>query len=226
MIQAIWQGHARPLDSTYASASWAYEPDVPKFPYDPAAAAQLLDQAGWTLNPATGIREKDGQPLKLRLFYAPPGSKTREQTATIAQQMLKHSGIDTDIIPEDFSAWQDRLNQTHDFDLTIGGWAQALEPHALANLWVTGGGQNFTGFTNPDVDRLLDQAVRVFAENDRKPYYSQVQKIIAEEQPYVFLWEIETLKAINNRIVLPYAPGESRLGPNIDVWRWYSRTGQ
>jgi peptide/nickel transport system substrate-binding protein len=226
MIDAIRLGHARPLDGPYASASWAYEPNVLKLPYDSKRASELLDQAGWVMNPAIGLREKDGKPLKLRLHYGPPGSKQREQTATIAQQELKEVGIDIEILPEDFNAYLDRVTKTYDFDLTVSGWSAGIEPHASRNLWTSDGGQNSTGFNDPEVDRLYDEAIRVYDQADRKKFYSQIQKIIAEAQPYVFLWENESLAAINNRIVLPYAANETRLSPLAEVWRWYSKTGK
>ena len=226
MIQAIRLGHARPLDGPYASASWAYEPNVFKLPYDPAHAGQLLDQAGWTMNASTGVREKGGQPLKLRLHYGPPGSKQREQTATIAQQQLKQVGIDVEIFPEDFNAFVDRVSKTHDFDLTVAAWSAGIEPHASRNIWTSDGGQNETGFNDPEVDRLYDQAIRVYNQADRKPFYGQIQKIIAEAPPYVFLWENESLAAINNRLVLPYAASETKTSPLTDIWRWYSKTGK
>jgi peptide/nickel transport system substrate-binding protein len=226
MIQAIRLGHAKPLDGPYASASWAYEPNVLKLAYDPARAGQLLDQAGWTMNASTRVREKDGKPLKLRLHYGPPGNKEREQTATIAQQQLKEVGIEIEIFPEDFNAFLDRVTKTYDFDLTVAGWSAGIEPHASRNLWTSDGGQNLTGFNDPEVDRLYDQAIRVYDQADRKPFYAQIQKIIAEAQPYVFLWENESLAAINNRIVLPYAAGDTKISPLVDVWRWYSKTGK
>ena len=176
------------------------------------------------MNPATKIRERDGAPLKLRIHYGPPGNKQREQTATIAQQQLKNVGIDLEIIPEDFNAFIDRTSKTHDFDLTVAGWGSGIDPHASRNLWVSDGGQNETGFKNPDVDQLYDQAIRVYDQPERKKFYSQIQKLIAEEQPYVFLWENESLYDINNRIVLPYAAGETKTSPIVDPWRWYSKT--
>jgi peptide/nickel transport system substrate-binding protein len=226
LIQAVRLGHAKPLDGPYASASWAYEPNVLKLPYDPAKAGEDLDQVGWTLNPSTRVREKDGKPLKLRLHYGPPGNKQREQTATIAQQQLKEVGIEVEVFPEDFNAYLDRVSKTYDFDMTIAGWSSGIEPHASRNIWTSDGGQNETGFKNPEVDRLYDQAIRVYEQPERKKLYSQIQKIVAEEQPYVFLWENESLAAINNRFVLPYAPDETKLSPLTDLWRWYSRTGQ
>jgi peptide/nickel transport system substrate-binding protein len=226
MIQAIRLSHAKLLDGPYASGSWAFEPGVLHIAYDPAASGKLLDEAGWVMNPTTNVREKDGSPLKLRLHYGPPGSKQREQTATIAQQQLKTVGIDVEVIPEDFNAFLDRTGKTHDFELTVAGWSSGIDPHASRNLWVSDGGQNETGFKSAEVDQLYDQAVRVYDQSARKAFYSQIQKLIAEEQPYVFLWEEESLTDVNNRIVLPYAAGETRISPISDPWRWYSRTGQ
>jgi peptide/nickel transport system substrate-binding protein len=225
IIQAIRLGHARPLDGPYGSESWAYEPNVTRIAYDPAAATRLLDDAGWTLNSSTKIREQQGKPLKLRVHY-PSTSKQREQTATIAQHQLKEVGVDLEIIPEDFNAFIDRTSKTYDYDLTVGGWSSGVEPHASRNLWVSDGGQNETGFKNAEVDQLYDQAIRVYEPAERKKFYSQIQKIIADEQPYVFLWEEESLIDVNNRIALPFPLGETRITPLVERWRWYSKTGQ
>jgi peptide/nickel transport system substrate-binding protein len=226
MIDAIQLGHAKPLNGNYASASWVYEPDVPTIPYDPAASAKLLEDAGWKMNAATHVREKDGQPLKLRIHYGPPTSKPREATATIAQQQLADIGIQLEIIPEDFNAFLDRTGKTFDFDLTVGAWSAGIEPHSSRNVWASDGGQNETGFKNAEVDQLYDQAIRVFEPAERKKFYSQIQKIIAAEQPYVFLWESESLTAVNNRIVLPYPLSEVKTTPIVERWRWSSKTGQ
>ena len=76
------------------------------------------------------------------------------------------------------------------------------------------------------LQNVYDQAIRVYDQSERKKFYSQIQKLIAAEQPYVFLWENESLFDINNRIVLPYAAGETKTSPIVDPWRWYSKTGQ
>src|SRR5262249_31110037 len=123
-VDAIRQGHARPLNSIFASASWAYSDDVPKYDFDVAKAKQLLDAAGWRA-PAgdpNGTRTKDGKPLKMRIFYN-AGNQEREKLATIAQQYAKAVGVELEVISEEWNAYLNRVNKTHDMEMYILGWS-------------------------------------------------------------------------------------------------------
>lgn len=201
MIKNIRLGHAKAQYSNITSASWAYTDDVPKFPYDPAKAKQLLKDAGWTPG-SDGILQKDGKPFKIRLFYN-AGNKQREQIATISQQNLKDVGIQADIVSEEFNAYLERVRAGKDVEMFILGWTGgAGEPNGTGAIWKTGGSQNFPGYANAEVDKLYDQAASVpgCSQADRKPLYVQIQKLIAEDQPYVFLYTNESLLAVNKRV--------------------------
>jgi peptide/nickel transport system substrate-binding protein len=83
------------------------------------------------------------------------------------------------------------------------GWSGGGgEPNGTAPIWKTKGSQNYVGFSNADVDKLYDQAASTpgCKQEDRKKLYGQIQKIIAEEQPYVFLYTNESLLAVNKRV--------------------------
>jgi peptide/nickel transport system substrate-binding protein len=201
MIKTIRLGHARVQYSNIHAGSWAYTDDVPKFPYDQAKAKQLLKDAGWTPG-SDGILQKDGKAFKIRLFYN-SGNKQREQIAIITQQNLKDVGIQAEVISEEFNAYLERVRNTHDVEMFILGWTGGGgEPNGTGPIWKTGGSQNYTGFANADVDKLYEQASNTpgCKQDDRKPLYGQIQKIIAEEQPYVFLYTNEALLAVNKRV--------------------------
>ncbi|GIW11977.1 MAG: peptide-binding protein [Dehalococcoidia bacterium] len=226
IIDRIRLGFARPVNSIITPSSWAHDPTVPAVDYDPARANQLLEEAGWRrpINNPQGTRVKDGRELKLRIFYN-TGNKDREQIATVAQANLKQVGIESEIIAEEFSAFLNRVNQTKDFELIILGWTQTLDPNSGRSIWTTGSGQNSIGYSNPRVDELYDQAAKVpgCKESDRQPLYAEIQRLIAADQPYVFLYEPESLLALHNRIV----PNPlTKIGISYRIWEWYSRTGQ
>jgi peptide/nickel transport system substrate-binding protein len=225
-IDAIRLGHAKPINSVYASASWAFSDDVPKYEFEVTKAKQLLDAAGWRA-PAgdpNGTRVKDGKPMKMRIFYN-AGNKEREQLATIAQQYAKAVGVELEVIAEEWNAYLNRVNKTRDMEMYVLGWSAGIEPHGSQNIWVTDGGQNATGFSNPQVDELYPKAAAVpgCSQADRKKLYAEIQKLVAADPPYIFMWENEVLSGLNNRLV---ANKLSKLGYAYRAWEWYSTTGK
>jgi len=225
-IDAIRLGHAKPINSIYASASWAYSDDVPKYDYDVAKAKSLLDAAGWRApaNDPNGTRVKDGKPMKMRIFYN-AGNKEREQLATIAQQYAKGVGVELEVISEEWNAYLNRVNKTRDMEMYVLGWSSAIEPHGSQNIWITEGAQNSSGFSNPQVDEQFPKAASVAgcSQADRKKVYAEIQKLISADPPYIFMWENESLSGLNNRFV---PNKQTSLGYGYRPWEWYSKTGK
>ncbi len=204
-VDKIRLGHAKPQYSNLPASSWAAadEKDLTKFPFDPAKAKKMLDDAGYKVG-ADGVRvSKDGKPLKFRLEYN-AGNKQREQIAIITQQYLKDVGISADVNAVEWNAYLDKVNKTHDMDLYILGWVGGYDPASTKNIWGTDAGQNSTGYSNPKVDELYKKAETVpgCKQADRKAVYVDIQKILAEDQPYVFLYTSENLEVYNKRINL------------------------
>ena len=195
VIDAIRLGHAKPINSIFASASWAFSDDVPKYDYEVAKAKSLLDAAGWRApaNDPNGTRVKDGKPMKMRIFYN-AGNKEREQLATIAQQYAKAVGVELEVIAEEWNAYLNRVNRTRDMEMYVLGWSSGLEPHGSQNIWITDGGQNATGFSNAQVDELFPKAAAVpgCSQADRKKVYAEIQKLVSADPPYIFMWETES----------------------------------
>jgi len=205
MIDKIRLGHAKPQYSMLPSSSWAAadEKDLPKFDFDPAKAKKMLDDAGYKLG-ADGKRlDKAGKPMKLGLFYN-AGNKQREQIAIISQQYLKDIGIETSVEAVEWNAYLERVQKTKDMDMFVLGWTGGYDPNTTKNIWGTDRGQNYTGFSDKTVDDLFVKAETVpgCKQADRKALYVEIQKIIAEAQPYIFLYTNENLNVYNKRINL------------------------
>lgn len=220
LIDKVRLGFAKPQFSILPTSSWAMaaESDLPKFAFDPAKAKKMLDDAGYKVG-ANGIRiGKDGKPMKLRIFYN-AGNKQREQISIITQQYLKDIGIDSEVIAEEWNAYLDRVNKTRDMDLYVLGWVGGWDPNSTGNIWKSDGGQNSTGYANKDVDKWFDDAANVpgCAQADRKTIYVKIQKQIAEDAPYVFLYTNENLEVYNKRINVNALTG---LGVNYQLELW------
>ena len=62
---------------------------------------------------------------------------------------------------EEWGAFLKRVNETKDFDAVVLGWVGGYEPHGQSNIWSTGMPQNFTGYSNPDIDGLFKKGVSI-----------------------------------------------------------------
>ena len=217
IIKTVRRGLAKPQNSIYAPASWAYTDDVPKFEFNTDKAKQMLDAAGYKVG-AGGVREKDGKPLKFRIHYN-AGNNERQQIAEISQQYLKDIGIEAEVLAEEWNAYLNRINQTRDFDMFVLGWSSSIEPNGFGNIFGSKGTQNSTGYANEQVDKLFDQAANVpgCSQADRQKVYAQIQKIVAEDAPYVFMYVNENIDVYNKRIqVNPL----KKLGAGYEVEKW------
>jgi len=207
MIDKIRLGHAKPIYSILPSSSWAAADvkDLPQFSFDPAKAKKMLDDAGYKLS-ADGKRlDKSGKPIKLGLYFN-AGNKQREQIAVIAQQYLKDIGIETTVEAVEWNAYLDRVMNKHDMDMYVLGWTGGGDPSSTKPLWTTGQSQNYSEYSNAEVDKLYVQAETVpgCKQADRKAVYVKIQQLIAEDAPYVFLYTNENLNVYNKRVgVLP-----------------------
>ena len=115
---------------------------------------------------------------------------------------LKDIGIETEVLAEEWNAYLNRINQTRDFDMFVLGWSSSIEPNGFGNIFGSKGTQNSTGYANEQVDKLFDQAANVpgCSQADRQKVYAQIQKIVAEDAPYVFMYVNENIDVFNKRI--------------------------
>lgn len=185
-----------------------YNPAIPTYAYDPAAAAQLLDQAGWRdtdNNPSTprvaqGVfNVRVGTPLVLN--YYTTGATQRRQVSEILSKSLQACGIGVNLVPMPFEAFYapgpEGVLFGRQFDLAqfaMGvpgteppcGWYASLQVPGEANAWV---GTNVSGYSNPAYDAACQigrQALPTEAVYSQR--YQEVQTILAQDLPFVPLY--------------------------------------
>jgi peptide/nickel transport system substrate-binding protein len=187
IIRDLRRGLARPAAGLVPDQAWAYEPDVLRFAYDPALAKRLLDEAGYP-DP-----DGDGPLPRLRLsMKTSTNEETRLQSAVI-QENLRRVGVDLDLRSYEFATfYADVVKGSFQiFTLTWTGGA-LVDPDMLRRVFhsreLPPSGFNRGHYANPEVDRLIDRATTSLDEAERRHFYQQAQKLIAEDAPYIPIW--------------------------------------
>jgi peptide/nickel transport system substrate-binding protein len=191
MVEDLEQGLAVKATSNLSPGlQFYYEPDVKQYPYDPEQALALLDAAGW-IPGGDGIREKNGERLSF-VCTVITGDQRNRGKAEVAQADLAEVGIEMQIeeqpVASILAGFGTGEVEASIFNWTYGGGSG--EPDARTSL-KTGAARNFSKYSNPLVDELLDQGVATTDPDERKAIYSEIQKIVAEDVPflYVMFWE-------------------------------------
>lgn len=189
IIDELWNGAAQMAHSNLSPANAFYhKADVKQYPFDPEAAKALLEEAGW-LEGADGIREKDGNKLTFTCTTI-TGDQARRPIAELVQQFFKAVGVDMQLAEAPVAAINEAL-KAGDMDASLYNWTfgSATEPDASQTL-KTGAGNNFTNFSNARVDELLDLGIKTVDPEERRKIYYEIQDIVAEEVPFLFLqWD-------------------------------------
>ena len=163
-----------------------YNPDVMEYPYDPDMAVEVLEEAGWELN-GNGVRERDGVEAHF-VCTVITGDEARLPEAETVQQYLADVGIDMEIQEAPLATIQEgQRDGTTDASLynwTYGGTNG--EPDGSATLH-SEARNNWNLFQNDRVDELLAEGLRTVEEEDRVPIYHEIQEIVAEEAPMLFM---------------------------------------
>ena len=202
MIDAIRFGIGKVAVGTMPTLSWAYAPDQIKlkYEYDPEKAKQLLDQAGWTPGP-DGIRQKNGQRLAFTV-YTNAGNKIREQYVAVFQEQWKQIGVECTPQTEEWNAFLDRITGTKDFEMFLVGFVWGVDPDQ-STMWKCSayeGGFNMNKYCNPEVDRLLDEALKITDQEKRKELYIEMQNILMEDLPSAILDFPQAIAVVNKRV--------------------------
>jgi len=194
IIEYLWRGEAQPARSVLPPQSWAYDGNVPAYDHDPGEAEKLLDQAGY---PATnGVR-----------FHLTMKTSTDENTrlmVAVMQQQLREVGIVLDIRTFEFATFF--ADVTHGaFQLYSLRWIGGNEDpdifeYAFHSAKFPPNGANRGYYSNPKVDALIDQARREVDQAKRKSAYAELQRILADELPYIDLWYLDNVLVHNKRV--------------------------
>ncbi len=184
LIDAVLYGQGIVAHSPLLPATWAYDPDVPKYAADPARAAALLDEAGWVLAEGETVRKKDGRPLAFILV-----GDDRRLLEALAEAWAK-IGVDAKPQPVTLAGLTADFLTPRSFDAAVVHWELAgdPDPYPLWHSTQSKDGQNYSGWNNQAADEAIEQARSTVDPAARRKHYVEFQRIFAREVPALLLY--------------------------------------
>jgi peptide/nickel transport system substrate-binding protein len=188
LVKEALQGYATIATGQFPPASWAFDPAVKPYAYDPNRAKALLGEAGFRPG-ADGVLERNGKRFSFTIRHDQANQAVKD-TAVIIQEYLKRVGVEAKLEPLDWPTFVKKLFAS-EFEGIVVGWTNHHDPDPFAyTIWHSSQwkGRNFAHFKNPRVDELLEQARHTAVVAERKKHYAEFSKLLMEDAPYVFLY--------------------------------------
>lgn len=199
--KVVWFGFGKPAVSPVVSTlGQFFNPNVPKYPYDPAKAEALLDAAGLK-------RGADGNRLRIQIDYLPYGDDYK-RSAEYIKQALKRVGIEVAVRTQDTPTYTKRVYGDRDFDLAVvwyAGFADPLVGVTRAYRADTVGKNipwsNGSGYRGEEANRLIDQAQGSPSQAERVELFRKFQAVVQTDLPSIPLLELRffTVQSANLR---------------------------
>ncbi len=228
MIKRVLHSQGMIADSPIFPGTWAYDPQTPRVPYDPDAAARLLDEAGYVLGD-DGVRAKEGARLRFTLSH--PNTATHTQLAREIQRDWARIGVEVTLQPLPYERLiADRLEprnyQAALVDLDFSR-SPDPDPYVFWHKSQVTEGQNYSGWEHERASTLLELARVTPDLTKRTKLYYSFQQIFAEELPALPLFYPVYTYAVDQQVK------GIRLGPVFDrsdrfnqVTQWYMVGGR
>lgn len=193
LIRDIAFGLARPRTGPFSTTSAQSNPDIEPWPYDMERAAELLEEAGWVDRDGDNVLEnEDGEEFEFEFTYS-NGQESTERIVNYISEQCAKIGIRLKKNAIDWAIMTTKLN-TREFDAITLAWS-ASKPESDPNqLWhsdsIEGQGDNFTQWSNPRADSLIDRGSQTVDFDERMAIWHDLHELIHNEQPYTFMYEL------------------------------------
>ncbi len=194
----------------------------PLYRFDKKAARKLLAEAGYRLNPKTGLLEKNGAPLEFRFLTR---SAATDRFLAIFSQDLRDVGVRLIIDRKDWAAWARDMDDFN-YQMTWAAWGAGVfkdpEPMWSSKEATRKGGSNITGFSDPRVDALIEKQKTLFDVAARHAICREIDQIVYRQVPYVLLWNLNYTRLLYwNKFGTP-ATVLTKYGDESDAyWYWW-----
>jgi ABC-type transport system substrate-binding protein len=227
-VDAATRGTGTPVYGPVTPGTWAFDPSLARPARDVVAARALIESAGWNVG-ADGVYEKDGARLAAQIVVR-ERFPDRIRMADLIGEQARDCGMDisTLVLPTDGAfatiSWPLLIPGTKSpFDLTIWAWGLDADPGNL-DMFTTAtivdkehpDANNYTGFSDPLIDRLATEAMATYDQAKRTDLYRQAQQELARQLPYLFLWNLTNKDAMRTAVETTSGPFD----PSVPYWAW------
>ncbi|MCH5476510.1 ABC transporter substrate-binding protein [Bacillus cereus] len=197
-VDTALKGYGTVANVPIHPTSWAYtEEGVNKYEYDKEKAKKLLDEAGWKVG-SDGIREKDGQKLKLS-YFGPSSAKDSDLLIPIAKENYKEIGVEFNPEFMDFNTMLSKVNKG-DYDLASVSTPITSDPSETAGEYLSTANETSLGYKNAKVDELIQKGIETVDIEKRKPIYKELYKELSDDPPVILLNYRRTITGYNGNI--------------------------
>ena len=208
ICRIVYKGKAQPAMGPVSPANkfW-FNQALPKPSYAPENALKRLEGAGFTRR-GSALFDKSGQPVEFSLITN-AGSRIREKIAAMVQQDLARIGIRVNIVTLDFPSLIERITKNWDYEACLLGLINVqLDPNSEMNVWMSSAAnhqwnpsQKTPATTwEAELDKYMLAQTAATDAAKRKVYYDQVQRIVVEQSPFIYLVNRNTLAASSHTV--------------------------
>lgn len=207
IIETAYNGMGSPFASPVHPTFPYYNQELKPIPYDPDKARALLAEAGWTDSNNNGIADKmiSGKLEEMTLNYKiVAGRDNIQAVALLVQESAKRAGFDIQIEAKEFAVLADDFKRR---DFELAPWGKTIPP----SLWEPkqdfhSQGDDRAGFARAETDALIEQIQVTLDEKERNRLYKQLQAIIYDEMPLIYLLVPTSRVAIHKRFDIEPTP--------------------
>ncbi len=193
IINELLSGQAVIANSILPVSSWAYNDNVVKYSYNPERAKQLVREAGYK-----------NEPIKFKFSV---GNTAVNQYAQVIQRSLQDVGLNVEIETLEPNTLRSQLTSGQ-FQMNTGRWIGGnQDPIFLRDLFATskiptaaGGGFNRSRYSNPEYDKIIEEAFNLTDRDRAKALYFKAQEIAANDVPMIPLWYPANMSVSNRRV--------------------------
>jgi peptide/nickel transport system substrate-binding protein len=170
--ERAYAGFAPPNFNTIPT-SWATDDSI-AFEYDPAEAERLLDQAGYE-------EDASGKRINVTLSYA--AVMGQDSSSTLIKDQLSKVGVNVQLDSMDWPTFASKVYEQRNFHMTLGGGYAGPDPDAFGDFVAEGGAINVMGYDDPKVNQAFVDGRSIPDQDERKPYYEEIQRELFEDVP-------------------------------------------
>jgi peptide/nickel transport system substrate-binding protein len=197
IVRDLLHGYGKVTESMFPPGHWARAENLPAYDYNPQKAARMLD--------AAGHRDPDGAGPKtrFRIVFRTSTDEEANQQAQMIQQMLREIGVDMQIQTSEFGTFMEDIKngRFQMFSLRRSGISDPDFYHTIFHSQsLAPTGQNRGYYINKRVDQLIEEGRRTFDRAKRQATYEELQKILADELPYISLYHRDNVAIMRKNI--------------------------
>jgi ABC-type transport system substrate-binding protein len=197
IIRYLLRGKARRASSLLPPNHWAYEPNVKQYPYDPGQADQLLDRAGFP---------RDGSGVRFHLTLKTSTEESARLLGETLADQWKRVGVDLTLRPLESATFFSDISRGS-FQLYTLHWTgftnddPDIFDYVFNSRRMPPDGANRGHYRNAELDALIERQGVEMDPEKRKAILSEIQKIVAEDEPYINLWYYDNVCVHRDRVI-------------------------